>query len=212
MGRKIHVAIKSAKGLKNPDGGGDIADPFVVICFDSKVSQELGRTKVVPNTQNPTWNYKEEIDVSSAIKKLVESGNGEPKMLTFCVYDADTDKARPLGIAGISFQELNKLGEKEGDFPVFYGTGSVNAHVKMKKKSDKDWAKVAGGVAVGATALGIAGALLYNKDKKKKEGENGEGSSSKEDGKGKSNLLKKWWEESSSSSDEEKTERRKKRH
>lgn len=175
MTRKLTIKVNSAQGLSKGDCE-DIADPFVVVCFDSNVSKQLGRTEVVQDNECPTWDHEFEVDVAEQIKELVESGRGEPKMITFCVYDGDVDSCQPLGVAGVSFKELLKKGHVEGDFPVFHGNGgTVNVSVSMKKVkknsmfTDNGWIKVAGGVAVGTAAVGLLGAYLYNKNKEKKE-------------------------------------------
>lgn len=175
MGRNLKITVTSARNLRNADEdeGGE-SDPFVVICFDNNVSQELGRTEVAPDTANPEWNHECEVDVSSPIKDIVKETGEEPKMITFCVYDGDADASEPLGVAGINFAELVKSGKFEGELPVFQGSGYITVAVEMKKVKISSMLKenaalhIAGGVAGGA-ALGALGLYLFNRYEKKKQ-------------------------------------------
>ncbi|KAI0560996.1 hypothetical protein FGB62_95g098 [Gracilaria domingensis] len=172
----LSVTVHSARDLRNADEAeGGQSDPFVLICFDNKTDQELGRTPTVENSDSPTWDYEMEVDVAKHVQTAVDEGLEEPKMITFCVYDSDETESEPLGVAGVSFSELVKKGKiKEQELPVFLGEGSITVSLglkKVKKNSmltDDGMLKIAGGVA-GVAALGLAGGYLYNRYQKKKE-------------------------------------------
>lgn len=175
MGRSLTITVVSARDLRNADAeeGGE-SDPFVIVCFDNKTDQELGRTETASDTSNPEWDHTFEVDVTSHIEKTIEDTGKEPQMLTFCVYDGDEGSSEPLGVAGLSFSQLVKKGKVEDELPVFMGNGFVSVKVSMKKVKigsmlkDDAAVKIAGGVA-GAAALGVLGTYLYKRYQKKKE-------------------------------------------
>lgn len=175
MGRSLAITVVSARELRNADAEeGGQSDPFVIVCFDNKVNQELGRTDTVEDSDCPEWNHSFEVDVTPHMEKAIEEDGEEPKMLTFCVYDGDAESSEPLGVSGISFSSLLKTGKYEGELPVFLGSGFITVSVSMKKvkkdsmlKSDAAL-KIAGGVAGAAAAAGL-GYWLYNRYQKKKE-------------------------------------------
>lgn len=176
MGRTLTVTVHSARDLRNTDvDEGGISDPFVLVCFDNKIDQELGRTPTVEDTVDPVWNHKFDVDITSHIQTAVDEGKEEPEMITFCVYDGDAGASEAIGVAGISFKDLVKQGKiEEQECPVFLGTGAVTVSVslnKVKKSSmltDNAAVKIAGGVA-GAAAVGALGVYLYGRYQKKKE-------------------------------------------
>ncbi|CAN8074818.1 unnamed protein product [Agarophyton chilense] len=172
----LTITVHSARDLRNADAEeGGSSDAFVLVCFDNKTDQELGRTATVENSQNPTWEHEMQVDVAKHVQSVVDDGLDEPKMITFCVYDADESESEPLGVAGLSFSELVKKGKiKEQELPVFLGEGFVTVSVALKKVkkssmlTDDGMLKVAGGV-VGVAALGVAGGYLFQRYQKKKE-------------------------------------------
>lgn len=175
MGRTLTVTVHSARDLANADADeGGQSDPYVIVCFDNKVDQELGRTPTVEDTSEPQWDHTFEVDITSHIQAAVDEGKEEPTMITFCVYDGDAGESEALGVAGIAFKELAQKGKIEGDLPVFMGSGTINVSVSMKKvKKDSmltndTLLKIGGGVA-GAVAIGAIGGFLYKKHQKKKE-------------------------------------------
>lgn len=228
MGRKLSITVRKATGLNNADADeGGISDPFVIVCFDNKVDQELGRTDPAPDTTDPVWNHTFDVDVSDHIKSAVEATGEEPKMITFCVYDHDAGEAEPLGVAGVAFGDLVKTGKWEGETPVYMGRGSVDVEVTMKKAKMtsmlKDNAAVIGGGALGAAAVGGLGYYLFNRYKKKKtaeeENEVEEGSAraggmqygynvdDDDDDEEERDTMKKWWEMDDEDDDEEEENR-----
>lgn len=229
MGRSLKIAINSAHDLRNADEdeGGE-SDPYVIVCFDNKVDQELCRTKTAEDTSSPEWNETFDVDVTKHIETVIEETGEEPKTITFCVYDGDADGSEPLGVAGIPFEDLVRKGKIEGDLDVYQGSGVINASVEMKKVKigsmlTQDAAvKIAGGVA-GVAALGAIGGYLYTKHKKKKdklqerEGEDAEVNTGlvygydvedeEEDDEEKGHM-KKWWEMEDEDEEEDEEENR----
>lgn len=175
MGRTLNISVNSARDLRNADEDeGGQSDPFVVVCFDKKVDQELCRTQVASDTSNPEWNETFEVDVTKHIKTVVDETGEEPEMITFCVYDGDVYSSEPLGVAAVRFEELVKKGKVGGDLEVMDGTGVVNAAVEMRKVKissmlkDNAAVKIAGGV-VGVAAVSALGAYLYKRYQTKKD-------------------------------------------
>lgn len=175
MGRSLSITVVSARDLRNADEEeGGQSDPFVIICFDNKVTQELGRTETVENSQNPEWDHSFDVDITSHMEKAIEETEEEPKMITFCVYDGDASESEPLGVAGVSFADLVKNGKFQGEIPVFLGNGFLTVKIAMKKVKvnsmlkDDAALKIAGGV-VGAAAVGALGVYLFKRYQKKKE-------------------------------------------
>eukprot|EP00177_Eucheuma_denticulatum_P000728 GFKZ01001309.1.p1 GENE.GFKZ01001309.1~~GFKZ01001309.1.p1 ORF type:complete len:239 (-),score=83.69 GFKZ01001309.1:379-1095(-) len=175
MGRTLKIWVESARDLYNADADeGGISDPYVIVCFDRKVDQELCRTAVVSETTCPEWNETFEVDITKHIETVVEETGEEPQMITFCVYDGDAGESEALGVAAVRFEELVKTGKVEGELEVVFGTGVIVAGVEMKKvrlgsmlKEDAAL-KIAGGV-VGVAAVGVLGTYLYQRYQKKKE-------------------------------------------
>lgn len=177
MSRILTITVHSARDLRNADADeGGQSDPFVLVCFDNKTTQELGRTPTVPNCESPSWEHELQVDVAKHVRTAVEDeGLPEPNMITFCVYDADESDMEPLGVAGIAFSELVKKGSiKERELPVFLGQGFVTVSLKLKKVKKSSMLtndamlKIGGGV-VGAAALGASAAYLFNRYQKKKD-------------------------------------------
>lgn len=175
MGRTLNVTVHSAKGLINADADeGGTSDPFVIICFDGKVSQELARTETASDTTSPEWEEIFDLDVTSHIKQAIDETGEEPQKLTFCVYDGDETESEPLGIARLDFSDLVKTGQFDGPLTVDDGEGYVNVTVRMSRVKIGSMLKenaavsIAGGVA-GVAALGALSAYLYKRHEKKKE-------------------------------------------
>lgn len=223
MGRTLSITVHSAKDLRNADADeGGISDPYVIVCFDNKVDQELGRTPTVENTVDPTWDYSFDVDITKHIQAAVDEGKEEPKMITFCVYDGDAGESEALGVAGLSFTDLVKKGSVcEEELKVFQGCGSITVSASLKKVTKSSMltgdaaVKIAGGVA-GAAAVGALGAYLYGRyQKKKTKAEEAEGEdnrtgmayghytdSDSEDEENKGNI-KKWWQMDDANDDDD---------
>lgn len=190
MGVAINIQIVSATGV----GG---VFPFVVVCFDGGVEDELYKTDAVATSGGAaTWNHNFALDLTSNIKAVVANGRPEPTYITFFIFDTGTPGVPALGSAGVLLATVKEHGRAQGDFPVVNGTGSLRLKVtsdKTKKSATQEGhnrfgmtdqqshqAKVAAG-AVGATALaaGLAGLAVHHKKKKKRE--DGDESSSDDD-------------------------------
>lgn len=214
MGRTINISINSARDLRNADEDqGGQSDPYVIVCFDKNVEQELCRTRVASETLCPEWNETFDVDITKHIQTVVDETGEEPQKITFCVYDGDVTENEALGIAAVSFDELVKKGKVGGDLEVVDGTGIVNASVKMHKVKissmlkDNAAVKIAGGV-VGVAAVSALGAYMYKRYQTKKdklaeeEGEDeprtgivyGANVDDDDDDEEDKDNLKKWWE------------------
>lgn len=155
------------------DEGGE-SDPFVVICFDANVNEEIARTETASDTSSPEWDQSFEVDITKHIENVVEETGEEPQKLTFCVFDGDVSEAQPLGMASLDFSDLVKAGKYEGSLSVDDGgEGSISVTVEMKKVKISSMLKdnaavtIAGGVA-GVAALSALGAYLYKRHENKK--------------------------------------------
>lgn len=214
MGRTLNISVNSARGLYNADADeGGHSDPYVIVCFDQNVEQELCRTQTVSETCDPEWNESFEVEVTEHVQRVVEETGSEPEAITFCVFDGDAGESEALGVASVRFADLVKKGRVGGDeLEVVSGTGSIDAVVEMRKVKissmlkDNAAVKIAGGV-VGVAAAGALGVYLYNRYQKKKEkleerGEEGEKTGivyganidDEEDDEEEKGNLKRWWE------------------
>lgn len=182
MGVALNVQILSAS-----DVGG--VYPFVVVCFDGDVNNELYKTEATTGGHTATWNHTFELDLTTNIKALVAAGRPEPSYLTFFLFDTGTPGVPPLGSAGVLLATVRDKGRAQGDFPVVNGSGTLRLIVTSEKTNrgrfgflsanagsgdpaeddDKfgNAAKIAGITAgVAALGAGIGYAVHHNKKKK----------------------------------------------
>lgn len=179
MGLHIDVRILNAS-----DVGG--VYPFVVVCFDGDIENELFKTEATMGGKRAVWNASFPLDLTSLIKKRVKSGAPEPTYLTFFLFDTGTAGIPSLGSAGVLLSTVRDTGRAQGDFVVVNGTGTLSLSVTKKKEEEEgflhsDKAKVAGVVGgVTALAAGLGAAALHSRKKKKKQeaGENEAGGGS----------------------------------
>ena len=68
------------------------ADPYVLI----KLGEDKHKTKTVNNSQNPTWNYVVELDITEA----------SPRQISFEVFDDDIGNDTPLGNVTLDLDTL----------------------------------------------------------------------------------------------------------
>lgn len=167
--------------------------PFVVVCFDNDLPNEVYKSAATNGGPTCTWNESFPLDLTTHVKNIVSDGKPEPTYLTFFVFDTGTPGVPSLGSAGVLLSTVRDAGIAKGDFPVVNGTGTLSLIVeseKYKKWYQTDAAKiagVAGAVGVGALAAGLTAMAFNNKKKKKKasasgsmdEGKPGEGEKKK---------------------------------
>ncbi|CAN8064974.1 unnamed protein product [Agarophyton chilense] len=151
--------------------------PFVVVCFDGNISEELHKTPAATVDGNVArWNDTFELDLGTHMKAVAADGRPEPKYLTFFVFDTGVPGVPSLGSAGVLLATVHERGKAHGDFQVVNGTGSLSLAVVSEKEQKEGFlhsekAKTAGKVGGAAAALGL-GALAvhkYRKHKKEKE-------------------------------------------
>lgn len=165
----VEVQIKSGTNI----GG---VSPFVVVCFDNDLSNELYKSGAASGGRKCVWDERFTLDLTTAMKNAVADGRPEPSYLTFNVFDAGVPGMPSLGSAGVMLATVRDQGVAQGDFPIVNGMGTIALVVGQGPESDKkgwvhsDAAKVAGiagAVGVGALALGLT-ARHYNNKKKNK--------------------------------------------
>lgn len=217
MGVSLNVEILSASEV----GG---VYPFVVVCFDGDIDNEIYKTEATVGGQNATWNHSFQLDLTTNIKAIVAANRPEPSYLTFFLFDTGAQGVPSLGSAGVLLSTVRERGRAQGDFPIVNGTGTLRLVVTSEKtkagrfglgggtgdpeEDDEKFghaAKVAG-ITAGVAALSAAGigyAVHHNKKKKDKDGEDDNNSSNNE--KKKKSWLErlKGYGNGSSSSDEE---------
>lgn len=171
MGLKVNVSVTSATGI----GG---VYPFVVVCFDGDLSNELFKTPAVTAAPTCTWNATFPLDLTTQIKAHIAAGNPEPKYLTFFIFDTGAPGVPSLGSAGVLLNTVHESGIAQGDFQVVNGSGTlalVVSNVKHIQEGEQQaWyktntAKIAAGTGVAAVAAGLGGLALHKFNKKKKE-------------------------------------------
>eukprot|EP00177_Eucheuma_denticulatum_P005915 GFKZ01010777.1.p1 GENE.GFKZ01010777.1~~GFKZ01010777.1.p1 ORF type:complete len:367 (+),score=84.66 GFKZ01010777.1:45-1145(+) len=188
MGISLTVQILSAS-----DVGG--VYPFVVVCFDGDVNNELYKTEAATGGHTTTWNHTFELDLTTNIKALVAAGRPEPTYLTFFLFDTGTPGVPSLGSAGVLLATVRDKGRAQGDFPVVNGTGTLRLVVTSEKtnrgrfgflssnagsgdpaEDDEKFgnaAKIAG-ITAGVAALGAGiGYAVHHNKKKKQQGQQG---------------------------------------
>lgn len=218
MGLAIKIQVVSAT-----DVGGQY--PFVVVCFDGDINNELYKTDATTGGKQAVWNHEFALDLTSNIKAVIAEGKPEPTYLTFFIFDTGAPGTPSLGSAGVLLATVRDTGRAQGDFPVVNGNGTLRLVVtteKTKRGMDRfsTGQKIAGVAGVGALAAGIT-ALAVNQHKKKKgkkskttptgtRGIGGGESSDENHPEGEeATRSRPWWagsESSSSSSDEEEAE------
>lgn len=187
MGLALNVQILSAS-----DAGG--VYPFVSVCFDGDVTNELYKTDATNGGHVATWNHTFQLDLTSNEKALKSAGRSEPTYLTFFLYDTGTQGIPPLGSAGVLLDTVKEHGKAQGDFPIVNGSGTLRLIVTGEKtkrgrfglpaivggtgdpiEDDEKFGNAArvAGAAAGLAALGGLGYAVHQKrKKKKKDGEN----------------------------------------
>lgn len=179
----INVQIVTGNGL----GG---VYPFVVVCFENDLTNEVYKSAAVNGGPTCTWDESFPLDLTSEVKNIVADGKPEPGYLTFFVFDSGTPGLPSLGSAGVLLSTVRDAGVAKGDFQIVNGKGSLSLVVEQDKKSwyQTDAAKIAGvtgavgvaGLAAGLTALAI---------KKKKKGSEDEDDADTSDKKKKKGLI-----------------------
>lgn len=185
MGVVLNVQIISAS-----DVGG--VYPFVVVCFDGDIDNEIYKTEAAVGGQTATWNHSFQLDLTTNVKAITAANRPKPTYLTFFLFDTGTPGVPSLGSAGVLLSTVHERGRAQGDFPIVNGSGTLRLVVASEKtkagrfgfgggtgdpeEDDEKFgsaAKVAG-ITAGVAALSAAGigyAVHHNKKKKEKEGE-----------------------------------------
>lgn len=130
-GRTMFVTIKSARGLSEKESGGEICDPYVIICFDGFTQHTIGRTSAVADSGAPVWNERFTVDMSAAVREHSSLGLTKPKTLTFIIRDADTEEA--LGMTNIPLKTLLTAGSIEGEYEINGGAGVLCVNVGIRR-------------------------------------------------------------------------------
>lgn len=161
---KVNVQIVSASNLNG-------VFPFVVVCFDNDLENEVFKTSATYGGPLAVWNESFEIDLASHVRKIVDSGKPEPAYLTFFMFDTGVENIPALGSAGVRLSTVRENGTAKGDFPVINGSGTL-ALVVDSMESEKWYqtnkgkiAAAGAAVGVGALAAGLT-AMAVNKKKK----------------------------------------------
>lgn len=170
------VNVISARGLANKDdGSGDVSDPYVIVCFDGLVTQEIGRTQAVQDNLSPVWEETIQVDMTTAMSAHMEAGGAKPKSLSFCIFDKDDNYDEPLGVASIPLRTLLTAGFVDGEYSINNGKGSMRVAVAVKKAKVSSMLKGTGrfgaGAAAGTGALGLFTAYLNEKNKRRRRRE-----------------------------------------
>lgn len=161
---QVSVTIQSALGI----GG---IHPFVVVCYDNEIDNEIFKTPSFISQQDLQINQQFTLDLLEQDK----SRPSPPAYLCFFIYDRGVQGVPSLGSAGVLLDTLREKGAVQGDFPVVNGNGMLRLDVQGGNE-EKSWyktdtAKVAGIVGVGAltAAAGVGlSAFVGNKKKKNK--------------------------------------------
>lgn len=148
--------------------------PFVVVCFDGNVAEELHKTAAVRMESNSaTWNETFTIDLTTHMKNLMADGRPEPRYLTFFVFDRGMPDVPSLGSAGVLLDTVKEHGRAHGDFQMVNGSGSLSLAV-VSEKADKegffqsDKGKTAAKVGGAAVALGLSAFAVHKYRKHRK--------------------------------------------
>lgn len=172
MGLEVNVQIRSGSNI-----GGKY--PFIVVCFDNDLSNEVYKTASSPGGSQVIWNDAFTVDLKTQFKRILTDGKKDPAYMTFFIFDRGVQGSPSLGSAGVRISLLRETGRVEGDFPVVNGQGTLNLSVEGEK-TRFDWvysdkAKfAAGAVGIGAVAAGLT-AVALNQRKKKNSSHDKEG-------------------------------------
>lgn len=173
MGLKLKIHI--GKGV---DIGGDNigrVNPFVVVCFDEHIDDEMYKSKSAGPGREHVWNESFTIDFTHEMKNALAAGYPEPTYITFNVFDANQPDVPSIGSAGVLISSIQEDGFAAGDFPVVNGTGFLTLAVGDPPK--QGWihspaAKKAGlATAAGAAVLAIGLTARHYRNKKKGNGQ-----------------------------------------
>lgn len=178
---KLDVIIETGLGI----GG---ISPFVVVCFDNNLEDEIYKSKVAVGGQTTTWNETFELDLTTQMKNAMANDRPEPTYLTFNVFDSGKSTMPSLGSAGVLLATVRAQGYAKGDFPLVNGDGKLSLtvgpapkpgwiHTPAAKKAGIA-AGAVGAVGVGALAIGLTRHLVNNKKKGKEPGNGRPGGSS----------------------------------
>lgn len=168
---KVDVQIVSGSNV----GG---VSPFVVVCFDNDLRNELYKSGMASGGRTCVWNETFSLDLTTTMKNALADGKSEPTYLTFNVFDGGVPGMPALGSAGVKLASVRDEGFASGDFPIVNGTGTLALVVGPAPDSKKgswlrsDKAKVAGAVGavgVGALAIGLTARHYHNKKKAKSQ-------------------------------------------
>lgn len=168
---QANVEIVSANGV----GG---KNPFVVVCLDEDIDNELYKSASTYGGRIAKWNENFDLDLALTTKNHIADGKPEPSYLTFFLYDAGTPGYPSLGSAGVLLKTLHSNQIAEGDFPIINGNGgTLTLRVKADKEKNKwlssNTAKYTAAGALGVGAITAAGLTAYavRQKKKKKQAE-----------------------------------------
>lgn len=177
MGIKLRIHIQ-----KGTDIGGDHVgrvNPFVVVCFDEHLDDEMYKTNSAntpqvstsSNSREHIWDETFTIDFTHEMKNAIANGYKEPTYITFNVFDSDNPGLPNLGSAGVMISKIRDEGFAAGDFPIVNGTGFLTLSVGDPPKHpwiSSPVAKKAGiATAAGAAVLAIGLTARHYRNKKK---------------------------------------------
>lgn len=160
------VQIVSANGVRG-------RNPFVVVCLDEDIDNELYKSNSTYGGQVAKWNESFDLDLALKTKNHIADGKPEPSYLTFFLFDAGTKGYPSLGSAGVLLKTLHANQIAEGDFPIINGNGGTLSLVVKADEERKKWyatnaAKyTAGALGVGAITAGLTAYAVKQKKKKK---------------------------------------------
>lgn len=172
MGLEVNVQIRSGSNI-----GGRF--PFIVVCFDDDLSNEVYKTSSAPGGRQVIWNDAFTLDLKTHFKSMLTDGKKEPAYMTFFIFDNGVQGNPSLGSAGVRLSLVREHGKAEGDFPVVNGEGTLNLSVEGEK-TRFDWlysdkAKIAAGaVGISAVAAGLTAVALNQRKKKNSAAERDE--------------------------------------
>ncbi|KAI3764485.1 hypothetical protein L2E82_14494 [Cichorium intybus] len=104
----LTIWIHEAKDLPNMDMF-NRSDPYVTIALANAV---IGKTYVIKNTENPTWNQRFDVHVAHHASEL-----------HFLVKDSDAVGSQLIGVVGIPVEDIYTGSKIEGSFPLMNTSG-----------------------------------------------------------------------------------------
>lgn len=164
------VSLAKVEIVSGTDVGGQY--PFVVVCLDDDLKNEVYKSKATLGGHVANWNETFEVDLGAAVKKHKANGHGEPSYLTFLLFDTGEEGVPLLGSAGVLLQTLYDNGIAEGDFPIINGNGGVLTLIVRQTFLDKIWhnkvseklseiphklSEFAGGAGISSGSIGYPG-------------------------------------------------------